>query len=134
MIVFSATFDVAPALAAEGTQEERLDTVARATFYAKSLDYQGIPIKAPAVVADEALEEARRRLDLMLHNMPVAVANLRVEGAELHIIGKNQATSDLPEHRHLKGKPYEGKMTIDERTRGVGGLSAPRAEKKTYCS
>ena len=43
-------------------------------------------------------------------------------GAELHIIGKNQVTSDLPENQHLKGKPFDGPLTVDERTRGLGGL------------
>ena len=41
----------------------------------------------------------------------------------MHIIGRNQVTSDLPEHQHLKGKKiYDGKLTVDERTRGLGGL------------
>lgn len=96
-------------------------------FFDKKTDYQGIPIKAPKVVADEALFEARRRMDKMLEKMPNAVKNLVAAGAELHIIGKDQVTSDLPEFRHMKGKPFQGKptekvTTIDERTRGMGGL------------
>jgi hypothetical protein len=31
-------------------------------------------------------------------------------------------TSDLPEHRQLKGKPFDGSLTVDQRTRGLGGL------------
>ncbi len=45
-------------------------------------------------------------------------------GATLHIIGRDQVTTDLPEWRHDKGKPiaeYNG-LTRDERTRGMGGL------------
>lgn len=91
-------------------------------FYSKRLDYDGIPIKAHFDVADAALFAARDRLSLMLTNLPVVRARLRKAGAELHIIGRNQVTSDLPEHRHLKGKPFEGKLTVDERTRGLGGL------------
>ena len=91
-------------------------------FFAKQLDYEGIPIKAPAVVADEALYVARTRLGRLLAKLPDAVYNLRVAGAELHIIGKDQVTSDLPEHRHLKGKPFDGNLTADQRTRGLGGL------------
>lgn len=91
-------------------------------FFAKLLDYDGIPIKAPAVVADQALLVARERLTRLLKNLPDARYNLRMAGAELHIIGKDQVTSDLPEHRHLKGKPFDGNLTVDQRTRGLGGL------------
>jgi hypothetical protein len=98
-------------------------------FYAKEIDYEGIAIKAPLVVADAALVEARRRLAMMLHSLPDVIANLSSEGAELHIIGKNQGTSDLPEHRHEKSKFYKGKMSMDERTRGVGGIYASCGEE-----
>lgn len=93
-------------------------------FFSKSLDYHGIPIKAHADVDDTALLEARRRIDMMLENLPEIRAKLASAGAKLHIIGKNQVTSDLPEHRHMKGKPiaaYNG-LTVDQRTRGLGGL------------
>jgi len=98
-------------------------------FYSKLLDYDGIPIKAHNVVADEALYEARDRLWKMLHQNPNVHANLKAAGAELHVIGKNQVTSDLPEHRRLKGKPFEGGLTVDERTRGLGGLLASCGEE-----
>jgi len=93
-------------------------------FFAKRLDYDGIAIKAPAVVVDEALDAAYDRLSLMLTNLPAARARLREAGAELHIIGRDQVTTDLPEWRHDKGKPlaeYNG-LTRDQRTRGMGGL------------
>jgi alpha-glucosidase len=90
-------------------------------FFSKLLDYDGIPIKAHADVADEALHQARQRLAMMLDKLPEVRAQLRRARAELHIIGQNQVTSDLPEHRHLKGKPFEGTQTVDERTRGLGG-------------
>ncbi len=76
-------------------------------FFTKCVDYRGIPIKAPPVVADAALTEAYRRLDLLLRNNPSALANLCSQGAELHIIGKDQQTSDLPEHHSAKGKPFD---------------------------
>jgi alpha-glucosidase len=52
------------------------------------------------------------------------ISNLVSAGAELHIIGREQVTSDLPEHRHLKGKKLEqyNGLTVDQRTRGLGGL------------
>lgn len=93
-------------------------------FFAKRLDYEGIVIKAPKEVMDEALYAARDRLSMMLTNLPGVRANLRAAGAELHIIGRNQVTTDLPEWREDKGKPlaeYNG-LTRDERTRGMGGL------------
>jgi hypothetical protein len=93
-------------------------------FFSKVLDYRGIPIKAHADVTDEALYEARNRLHALLRFQPVAVENLVADGAALHIIGRDQVTTDLPEWRHDKGKKlaeYNG-LTRDERTRGMGGL------------
>lgn len=90
-------------------------------FYSKLCDYQGIPIKAHKDVADQAMLEGHNRLAMMLANLPAVTDNLRARGAELHIIGKDQVTSDLPEHAHLRGKPFDGKLTVDERTRGLGG-------------
>lgn len=93
-------------------------------FYAKRLDYAGIAIKAPTNVVDEALWAARDRLSMMLSNQPSVRAKLHSAGAELHIIGRDQVTTDLPEWRRDKGKPlaeYHG-LTRDQRTRGMGGL------------
>lgn len=93
-------------------------------FFAKRLDYEGIPIKAPTNVVDEALFAARDRLSMMLSNLPSVRVKLHAAGAELHIIGRDQVTTDLPEWRHDKGKPlaeYHG-LTRDQRTRGMGGL------------
>jgi len=92
-------------------------------FFSKQISYNGIPIKASAVVSDKALYVAFDRLSMMLSNMPVVVSNLVAAKVELHIIGKNQVTTDLPEWRQDKGKPlpeYNG-LTRDQRTRGMGG-------------
>jgi DUF1680 family protein len=105
----------------EGGSVRRLDPPEQG-FFARELDYEGIPIKASAVVADEALFAARERLALLLKNLPDVRYNLKAAGAELHIIGRDQVTSDLPEHRHLRGKPFDGSLTVDQRTRGLGGL------------
>ena len=97
-------------------------------FFSKRLDFHGIPIKAHKVVADEALYAAYERLALMFTNLltkqPIVLSNLVAAGAALHIIGRDQVTTDLPEWRHDKGKPlaeYKG-LTRDQRTRGMGGL------------
>jgi hypothetical protein len=96
-------------------------------FFGKQTFYHDIPIKAHADVSDDALVEAYRRMDMVLAKLPRVRERLVKAGAELDIIGKDQVTSDLPEFRHLKGKPFQGKptepvTTIDERTRGMGGL------------
>ena len=97
-------------------------------FFDKRTDYHGIPIRANKVVSDEAMIEAYRRMDMVLQHMPNVITNLVTAKAEFDIIGKDQVTSDLPEFQHLKGKPFQGKptekvTTIDERTRGMGGLT-----------
>jgi alpha-glucosidase len=96
-------------------------------FFSKRLDFHGIPIKAHEVVADEALRAGYGRLDLLFSNLlprqPMVISNLVAAGAELHIIGRDQVTTDLPEWRQDKGKKlaeYHG-LTRDERTRGMGG-------------
>jgi alpha-glucosidase len=92
-------------------------------FFAKELLYENIPIKAPGVVVDEALYAAYGNLSRMLTNLPMIASNLVAAGVELHIIGRDQVTTDLPEWRHDKGKPlaeYNG-LTRDQRTRGMGG-------------
>lgn len=100
-----------------------------AGFYAKEIDYAGIPIKAPAVVQDAALLRAQQWLATMLGHAPAIAANMRSEGCELHIIGKDQGTSDLPENRHWKGRKFDKDLSMDERTRGVGGLFASCGEE-----
>ena len=45
-------------------------------FFTKQLNYGGIPIKAPAVVADRALVVARIRIERLLHHLPNALYNL----------------------------------------------------------
>jgi len=67
-------------------------------------------------------------MDVQLSNLPSVCANLKMSGAELHIIGRDQVTSDLPEWRFQKGKPlpeYNG-LTIDQRTRGMGVYTGTR--------
>jgi len=93
-------------------------------FFSKVLDFHGIPIKAHAAVSNEALYAAYDRLSMLLSNQPIVLSNLVAAGAELHIIGRDQVTTDLPEWRRDKGKPleeYHG-LTRDQRTRGMGGL------------
>lgn len=92
-------------------------------FFAKQLLCKGIPIKAPAVVADAALFAAGDRITRLLRHLPLVDSNLVAAGVELHLIGKDQVTTDLPEWRQDKGvrlAEYNG-LTRDQRTRGMGG-------------
>lgn len=92
-------------------------------FFSKQISFHGIPIKAHSVVSDQALFEAYDRLSLLLRHLPGITTNLVQGRVALHIIGKDQVTTDLPEWRKDKGKPlaeYNG-LTRDQRTRGMGG-------------
>ncbi len=100
-------------------------------FFTKELMFHGIPIKAPDAVVDEALYAAYDRISMELKNLPTVVSNLASSRVEVHIIGRNQVTSDLPEYRKDKGKPlpeYNG-LTIDQRTRGMGGRQTSVGEE-----
>ena len=100
-------------------------------FFAKQLDFHGIPIKASAAVVDEAFYEACDRLSMMLEHRPDSLTSLAKAGAELHIIGRNEVTTDLPDYRDMKGVPVPeyGGLTYDERTRGFGGLHTSCGEE-----
>ena len=98
-------------------------------FFSKQLDFHGLPVKSHKVVVDEALYAASDRLSLMFSNLlskqPMVISNMVAGRVELHIIGRDQVTTDLPEWRQDKGRPiyeptYNG-MTRDQRTRGMGG-------------
>lgn len=94
------------------------------SFFTKVISVNGIPIKASSVVVDEALYAAYDRISMETAHLPMVVANLAAAGAELHIIGRDQVTTDLPEWRQDKHVPldeYFG-LTRDQRTRGMGGL------------
>jgi len=95
-------------------------------FFTKVLSFHGILIKAPAVVVDDAMFRAYDRMALETARIPMAVSNIAAAGGELHIIGRDQVTTDLPEWRQDKHVPlyeptYNG-ATRDRRTRGMGGL------------
>jgi len=100
-------------------------------FYAKQLDYHGLPIKGAAVVADAAFYEAWRHVDNLLRHNPIILQNLRRAGSEVHIIGRDQGQTDLPEFRSEKGVPLREnpKITLDERARGMGGRDCSCGEE-----
>lgn len=141
------------------------------TFFSKELRVgacasSSLPIRAHADVSDAALFVAADRVGRMLRDLPLSVLQrLQRRGAAVHIVGRRQQVSDLPEHRHLRGKRglYSAEafedprrierygvwaercldinrgwrlpllsaemLTIDERTRGLGGLQASCGEE-----
>jgi len=101
-------------------------------FYSKYLDCDGIPIRSADVVDDKALYVAHSKLKMMLSQAEGVKENLKGNGAELHIIGKDQQTTDLPEWANQKGVNYvdNGQVTnLDIRTRGVGTIYASCGEE-----
>ena len=100
-------------------------------FFTKEVSYRGILIKAPSVVVDDALYILYDRLARQTAHLPMVVSNLASAGAEVHIIGRNQVTTDLPEWRQDKHIPLEEEhgFTRDERTRGLGGLMTSCGEE-----
>jgi hypothetical protein len=101
----------------------------KSAFYRRERRVSGIRIRAHADVSEAAIDVAAERVRSLLGRCPGVTHNLEAAGAELHVIGKDQAVSDLPMYRHLAGVPFEGALTIDQRGRGYGGLFACCAEE-----
>lgn len=102
-------------------------------FFKKSLDRGAIPVRASGAVDDRALAAACGKINMMPRNIPKVRRTLIRKGAEPHVIGRDEQTSDLPEFRHERGRTYvddTGQLTrIDQRARGMGGLSTSRGEE-----
>jgi hypothetical protein len=92
-------------------------------FFSKAVHFKGFLIMGHEVVSDVAFIEAHRRISYALQNAPEVLANLLHAKAEYHIIGLNQKTSDLPQHRFRgRRKPRPGIYSFDQKVRGQGGL------------
>jgi hypothetical protein len=101
-------------------------------FYVKLLYSNGIPIRSSGAVNDSTLFRASEKLKMMLTYSDNVQKNLILNGAEFHVIGKDEQTSDLPEFKHMKGVQYEDQgitTDIDRRTRGMGGIFASCGEE-----
>jgi hypothetical protein len=106
----------------------------RSSFFSKEISACGIPIRAHQTVSDEALTVAADRVARMVRHLPSQVIErLSRRGASFHIIGIEQGTSELPEHRHMKGIDggYTGEkgVTLDMRARGMGGVQSSCGEE-----
>jgi hypothetical protein len=134
---FIAAASLATALAIPANADDRPVAAPSAPtaseFFKKHVDCDGIAVRSSSAVADEALRQACEKLSLMLKNIPAVRNALVRRGAELHIIGRDELTSDLPEFRHRRDVVYvdnRGKLTtIDARTRGMGGLFSSCGEE-----
>lgn len=86
-------------------------------------------IRAGSAVRTAAIEVAADRVASLLADCPGIAANLERAGAELHVIGEHEAVTDLPQYVHMRGVPFDGDATMDERGRGYGGLHACTSEE-----
>jgi tetratricopeptide (TPR) repeat protein len=104
------------------------------SFYARHVDCDGIPMRSAAVVNPVALTAACGHIQRMLEHLPNVRANLVARGAELHIMGEDQAISDLPEFRNERGervfsRPGQTgaaavKVDVDAYAGALGGIYA----------
>lgn len=116
------------------TQPDTIQNIkpAHQQFYSKLLYNGGISIRSSEAVNDKALLFASEKITMILKFSDNVRKNLITNGAEFHIIGRDEQTSDLPEFKHMKGVQYEDQgMTtdIDKRTRGMGGIYASCGEE-----
>jgi hypothetical protein len=94
-----------------------------ADFFAKTINCEGIFIRASASVEDGALLAACMRMKIMLASMDIAKQNLRQRGVELHIVGKEQSLSDLPENQDARASK-KSQTTIDKNDADGGRAKA----------
>ena len=81
--------------------EEVRERLGLDVFYQKHLDAMGVPIVSASEVDDRAFQEACAIIAVMLSKRPEVVAPLRANKVRVGIIGRNQVTSDMPEHHDL---------------------------------
>lgn len=116
--VATTTTTTAPALAIPCPIESpspEFDT----TFYSKQCTVFGIPVLSSAAVADVAHDEAAKAIAGMLSNRRDLIEEMLGNGLRVGIIGRDEVTTDLPEHSELYAQ-FPG-TDWNTRTRGLGG-------------
>src|SRR5215469_5676297 len=108
-------------------REQHLAIPAPLEFYTQLLNCGGVTIRAHRSVDHDALKFACRKVNRMLRHVPNVRANLIGAGVEVHIVGRKQRLTDLPEFRAFKGR-QDGKRQWD-RERGVSGETVACAEE-----
>lgn len=87
-------------------------------FYTQAVDADGIPVVASDAVDPAALLVARDIVRQLVAARPDALQELIANDARVAIIGRDQVTTDIPEHAFLN--VFYPEFDWDTRTRGVG--------------
>ena len=95
--------------------------------YEKRRTASGIPICAHSIVDEKAIDFAARAVSGMLSRVnPLVIHKMNAYGVEVAIISKEQTTTDIPAHGHLKHKRTSDGRCFDKGTRGLGAtISCP---------
>ena len=99
-------------------------------FYKKYIETEGLYVTSSERVSDEALLKACDIISLMLAKRPDVKAHMVKKGCHVMIIGKDEATCDLPEFAHICNSP-DSIAYWNWRARGFGG--APEDEFSASC-
>lgn len=99
-------------------------------FYKKYIETEGLYVTSSEQVSDEALLKAYDIISLMLAKRPDVKAHMIKKGCHAMIIGKDEATCDLPEFAHICNSP-DIIAYWNWRARGFGG--APEDEFSASC-
>jgi hypothetical protein len=89
-------------------------------FYKKELDASGIKVRSSEKTADQALIAAAATIAKMTKRRDV-LANLVKAKVQVAVIARTEVTTDIPEHRFLKGTKTKDGRDWDTGTRGLGG-------------
>lgn len=112
-----------PAAGPPSATEMQLDAPHTSSFYSQRIvvGETGLAIRAHAAVSPQAMASAEEVVRRMLEFTPAAVVERLVAArCTVAIIGREQLTSDVPEHSWLSGA-QTGNWEYDATTRGVGG-------------
>jgi hypothetical protein len=88
----SANFASALAMPVNGHDQQVVEQSGQIApgFFSKYVDCGGIAVRSSSAVEDEALHLGCEKISLMLMNIPRVREALMRQGAELHIIGRNE--------------------------------------------
>lgn len=100
------------------------------SFYKKYIETEGLYVTSSERVSDEALLKACDIISLMLAKRPDVKAHMVKKGCHVMVIGKDEATCDLPEFAHICNSP-DSIAYWNWRARGFGG--APEDEFSASC-
>ncbi len=99
-------------------------------FYKKYIETEGLYVTSSERVSDEALLKACDIISLMLAKRADVKVHMVKKGCHVMIIGKDEATCDLPEFAHICNSP-DSIAYWNWRARGFGG--APEDEFSASC-